>query len=407
MASKHKNREWWHVSFYFGEKRFKGSLKTKDEKTADLKCAEIEQTIQLLESGRIHLPSDLTTNKDITEFIIGGGKTKPKTKIQQNVSMKDACDIFQKNILHNAETTRGTIKTHCNHLTRLIKKKFTDLKIQDLRNYAHKRLKEKTSRGNINPKTVHKELVTFDALWLYGVEKKWVNGVSPAKSVELPKSDEALPFKTWNEIEEIIKRGKLDEEEQRQYWECLFLDSKQVNELVKYVEKIGEPYMIAAIAIAAYTGARRSEIFRSRIEDWDFKRGILHLRGRKDSRKVNISLREVNIHPNLKRIMNDWFNNHYAGGILTISLLNQDNKPTPLSKDQTHSHFKKTLKDSKWSVLKGWHTLRHSFCSNAARLGVPDSIIDGWMGHNGDEAIKKRYRHLFPSDKEKFMDQLF
>ena len=82
-------------------------------------------------------------------------------------------------------------------------------------------------------------------------------------------------------------------------------------------------------------------------------------------------------------------------------------EPGPLTASQAQHHFRRAVANSKWQVLKGWHLLRHSFCSNCARRGVPDTIIDAWMGHRGDEQIKKRYRHLFPSDRKMFMKKLF
>ena len=80
---------------------------------------------------------------------------------------------------------------------------------------------------------------------------------------------------------------------------------------------------------------------------------------------------------------------------------------TPLSVGHVRKYFEIAVRGSKWEVLRGWHVLRHSFCSNCARRGVPDSIIDSWMGHRGDEDVKKRYRHLFPRDKRQFMSMLF
>lgn len=43
----------------------------------------------------------------------------------------------------------------------------------------------------------------------------------------------------------------------------------------------------------------------------------------------------------------------------------------------------------------GFHTYRHSFASNLAAAGVDQRVIDELMGHT-TEAMRKRYRHLFP-----------
>lgn len=46
----------------------------------------------------------------------------------------------------------------------------------------------------------------------------------------------------------------------------------------------------------------------------------------------------------------------------------------------------------------GFHTYRHSFASNLAARGVDQRIVDEFMGHQ-TEAMRKRYRHLFPKDR--------
>ena len=244
--------------------------------------------------------------------------------------------------------------------------------------------------------------------------KGYVTGPSPTRAVKLDLLDERPPFRTWGEIEAIVERGNLSDEEQREYWDCVFLDEKQVLEFVDHVEKKAEhPFLYAALAFAVFTGARRSEIIRSKIEDWDFDHGVVKIREKKGSRKNKTTFREVNIHPKLKAIMTDWFKIH-PGGVYTIVVpanlprsRTKKSQPDVLTPNQAHDHFQRVVAGSKWKVLKGWHVLRHSFCSNCARRGVPDAIIDAWMGHRGDEAIKKRYRHLFPSDKQSFMEKLF
>jgi integrase len=77
-----------------------------------------------------------------------------------------------------------------------------------------------------------------------------------------------------------------------------------------------------------------------------------------------------------------------------------------LTKDQASYYFKRLLKDSKWSVVKGWHCLRHSFISNCASKGIDQRMIDEWVGHTTEE-MRRRYRHLFPSTQQDAMKQLF
>ena len=78
----------------------------------------------------------------------------------------------------------------------------------------------------------------------------------------------------------------------------------------------------------------------------------------------------------------------------------------PLTSDQAHDHFERTLKSSKWQKVKGWHCLRHSFISNLASQGIDQRIIDDFVGHT-TEQMRRRYRHLFPDVKQAAIDAVF
>ncbi len=99
--------------------------------------------------------------------------------------------------------------------------------------------------------------------------------------------------------------------------------------------------------------------------------------------------------------MRKWFSTHPGGRYTICQAANvsrskfKEDEPTPLTKDRATHHFKKTLAGSKWEVIKGFHTLRHSFASICAMRGVPETTIDAWMGHQTEE-MRERYRHPTP-----------
>jgi site-specific recombinase XerD len=78
----------------------------------------------------------------------------------------------------------------------------------------------------------------------------------------------------------------------------------------------------------------------------------------------------------------------------------------PLTRDEAHDHLERTLRGSKWAVMKGWHVLRHSFASNCAARGIDQRLIDAWMGHQTEE-MKKRYRHIIPSTEAEAIRSVF
>ncbi|HZZ80781.1 MAG TPA: tyrosine-type recombinase/integrase, partial [Gemmataceae bacterium] len=80
---------------------------------------------------------------------------------------------------------------------------------------------------------------------------------------------------------------------------------------------------------------------------------------------------------------------------------------SPLTRNEVHNHLKDTLAASeKWSKLRGYHVFRHSFISALANKGVDQRIIDDIVGHQ-TEAMRRRYRHLYPEVKANAVNSAF
>ena len=76
---------------------------------------------------------------------------------------------------------------------------------------------------------------------------------------------------TREEIEKVIKRGGLTDKQEARLWECLFLTISEVQEVLAYVKKNADhDFIYPMFVFVAHTGARRSEILRSQIDDFDF-----------------------------------------------------------------------------------------------------------------------------------------
>ena len=73
---------------------------------------------------------------------------------------------------------------------------------------------------------------------------------------------------------------------------------------------------------------------------------------------------------------------------------------------ESHNYFQRALRTSKWNVLKGWHVFRHSFISALASKGVDQRIIDDMVGHQTEEQ-RRRYRHLYPDEKQDAIRSVF
>ena len=194
----------------------------------------------------------------------------------------------------------------------------------------------------------------------------------------------------------------MSEEEVAELWNCLFLREREVVELLGHVRnQAAYPFVYPMFGFTALTGARRSEILRSEVDDFNFDRKCVLIRERKRKKTASESYRQVQLGVRLEKIIQDWLS-HHPGGRYTIC----DAAGRPLTKHAANYHFGKVLEGSKWSVLKGFHALRHSFASICAMHGIPDSIINAWMGHVTDE-MRDRYRHLCPEQTQKAMANLF
>lgn len=308
------------------------------------------------------------------------------------------------------ETTLDGMKLHRRHLERILGAKFPvqDLQKDDLQRYVNRRQKEKAGKRTVGANTINKELVTFRTVWGWASEEGKAIGVFPRRGVRLPKAKELPPFQTWIEIE------RQTNDPESELWDCLYLTMPEIEELLKDVKRFASyPFIHPMFCFAAYTGARRSELLRSMLTDIDSASKVVTLREKKRV-SGKLTTRRVPLSLPLAKALRPWVKNH-PGGPAFCHLENvversrktkaRENGPIQLTRDEAHHHFKQTLKDSKWEVIKGWHCFRHSFISNCASKGIDQRMIDEWVGHT-TEAMRRRYRHLFPSSQQA-MDQLF
>ncbi len=149
-------------------------------------------------------------------------------------------------------------------------------------------------------------------------------------------------------------------------------------------------------AMAAHTGARRSELIRARVEDIDLADRVATVREKKKTRGVYTSRRvpvSKLLTAALKPLMNDDRVYLFGDG--------QD----ALSADIAHQTFERSVK-GKFSGVKGWHVLRHSFISALASSGTDQRIIDEFAGHSTEEQ-RRRYRHLTPEKTQRAIQLVF
>jgi len=85
----------------------------------------------------------------------------------------------------------------------------------------------------------------------------------------------------------------------------------------------------------------------------------------------------------------------------------------PIDTDRANRVFWQPMRGTNWCLSGsrnwfkvGFHTYRHSFASNLAAAGVDQRLIDEFMGHQ-TEAMRKRYRHLLPDQRQQAVQSAF
>ena len=400
------------IRFRFAGRSYKRSLKTTDRCEAMTVKGRVEETIRLLERGRLEMPLDA----DSAAYIMSDGRINRKPLPPPIRTVTELFDKYRKGLPEGAkeQTTLKCEEIHVGHLKRHLgpSRNVLSLLTGDLQTYIDRRLQEQWHNKPISPETVKKEVTTFRLVWNWAVDQGFLKGVAPTKGLKYPKTDEKPPFMTWDKIERIFARKAPCYDFGGSIWDCLFLRLAETEQLLEHVRvNSRHSFIYQMFVFAAHTGTRRSEILRSRTEDFDFDAGVVQIREKKKSKKKSITFRRVPMTDLLLNVMSQWFEVHPGGqndlcqdwhtlrGKRAIGY-------SELNPMAASYHFNRTLANSRWEKVKGFHVFRHSFASNLAAAGVDQRIIDDWMGHQTEE-MRRRYRHLFPDQLQRVIGSVF
>ncbi|QDT37672.1 tyrosine-type recombinase/integrase [Stratiformator vulcanicus] len=392
MASLEQRNGRFSVIFRFEGRRYKKSLGTKSIGTAESRLTRLEETIRLAASGRLDVPG----SADVATFLLSDGKrgdgseANKRTTTTLSALFSDYFDQLADGTLE--ASTLLTMQIHGRHLKRVLgsRRVVPVLASSDLQCYIDRRSKETGRRGKrVSSTTIRKELATLRQVWNWKFGDATGNEyvLPKTSSLRFPKSDERQPFRTIEQIEEQVRLGGLQDADAADLWECLYLRTKEIYELLDHIrDHATKPWLHPMAATAALTGARRSELLRAEVRD--ATNGTLLIREKKRSRGQN-TFRSVPISTRLQTTLNDWMKTRPKGKHLFSE------NGAAVSKHVAHDQLRRAIKDSRYANMPGWHCFRHSFISNLASEGVDQRIIDEFVGHS-TEAMRKRYRHLLP-----------
>jgi integrase len=402
-----------HVCFRLGERKFKRSLRTKDNRSATASRSRVEENIRLLEMGRLTIPA----GANVAAFLLSDGKLTGKPEISASVPLARLFAEYRASLPADSlepETLR-IARIHTDHLESVLGPRFMidRLKLQTLQEYVVKRSKASGKNGKtLSATTIRKELGTFRTVWTWALSRGYAFGPFPNQNLRFPKTTDKPPFQTRVEIERRISYGGLSDAAKRELWDCLFLTVSETEEILKHVkENAAYDFLYPMAVLAAHTGARRSELTRSQVGDFDFTAGTVRIhekkrvKGRRTTRLVPLSSRLV-------EVIQVWFAEKRPSVFSFPRELKVNRKrksrqdEDAVSVDEATNHLESTLSGSMWENVRGWHIFRHSFISNCAAKGIDQRMIDRWSGHQTEE-MRKRYTHLFPDAQREAMSLVF
>lgn len=447
MALQYRNGS-YRVLFRYHGKQGSFTLGEVSKQEAETKSANVDYLLLRLKQRLVSVPDGM----DIVDFLQFDGNPRPPAAIDNEppkarpagkatlARLRDDYKAAHKNSLE--QTTIGGIDTHFRHLVRHFGPAFPipELSLADLQGYVNARAENAGTHGRtLSPATIRKEIVSLRTAWNWGRPMKLVAGEFPNRGLRYPKSGEKPPFMTRAEIERQIGCGGLTEAEEADLWDALYLKVTEINDLLRHVKaNAAHPFIYPMVCFAAHTGARRSEILRARVADLDIDGKVVTIHERKRV-KGQMTTRRVPLSPFLSNVLKEWLKVHPGGPHLFChgAVVARSNKrsrltgyldaryrPTtaaariailvkreplpagPITRTEANDHLKRTLADSKWQPVRGFHVFRHSFISALANKAVDQRFIDEFVGHQSDEQ-RRRYRHLYPSVKEKAIAQVF
>jgi integrase len=437
MAGLQERNGSYRILFRYQGKQYAFTLEgNPTEQIAHAKIGEVDLKLHQLKQRFISVPAGM----DICEFLKFEGR--PEIVPSDQTSLGEFRDKYL--ATHKAsleKTTLDGIELHFGYFVEAWGEKFpiNDLSLLKLQEYVDARTKDAGMNGRkLSAATIKKEIVTLRTAWNWAKRAKIVKEPFPYAGLRYPRTTEKPPFMTKAEIERKIKAG-LTKAEEADLWDAMYPTTEETKAILKLIKgRAAQPFLYPMVGFAAYTGARRSEIIRTKVTDLDLREKVVTIHEKKRV-KGKTTTRRVPISPVLEKILRQWLKDHPGGPHLfcqtAVVTRSKKRSPTtghqngngrattlegrratitaratrpiePLTPNEAHNHLKRALSDTDWSEVRGWHFFRHGFISACATMGIDQRFIEEFAGHMSEE-ISRRYRHLYPSTKYDAIKKVF
>lgn len=180
-----------------------------------------------------------------------------------------------------------------------------------------------------------------------------------------------------------------------------------LEQLNKILAAASEP-LFPILSMLSFTGMRSGEVERLLIEDVDLAGCWIHVVSREGKETKSGRSRKVPIHPRLHAVLSK-YRKPKSGYFFTA-------EPSKRYPDGSHHINTKHLNDFFLKILakqkiptgrkEGFtiHSLRHFMRTFSVNAGVPERVVDLWLGHASDRrSVQSTYYHLTDEASQQFM----
>ncbi|HYT90223.1 MAG TPA: hypothetical protein VEL76_16060 [Gemmataceae bacterium] len=181
MAGVRKKGNGYYCTFRFQGKRYYFALGNLPEAQAQAKGAEVDETLALIERGRLTVPEGVT----LEDFVAAGGKAPVISARPETITARQLIDHYLQTHANGTieQNSLGTLRTHLSQLTETVGERFRmqSLTLLNLQEHVDRRRKQ-----GVAPVTLKKEIATVRACWNWGVHGGLLKGTFPSHGLAFP-----------------------------------------------------------------------------------------------------------------------------------------------------------------------------------------------------------------------------